>query len=150
MLSKNKASNIAKLLKDAGIRPTRQRTALAAYLFTGKPKHVTAEMVYAATRSKQASISLATVYNNLHQFALAGLLREVLADHNFRYFDTTMREHYHFFDEDTGQLCDVPSRLIKGIKLPKVPAGKKISQVDVTIRLSKINRRASRSGAQAK
>ena len=85
------------LLQAAGLRPTRQRMALAAVLFDGCHKHMTAEQVYAAAR-KKAPLSLATVYNALHQFTAVGLLREVLVDSNQVYFDTNISSHHHFFD----------------------------------------------------
>ena len=130
-------SRATAMLQSAGIRPTRQRTALAAILFDGKPKHVSAEMIFAAARKNRASVSLATVYNNLHEFADAGLLREVMVDHKFRYFDTTVTEHYHYFDEETGCLYDVPERAMRLLRMPKAPSGKKIIRVDVIIRLCK-------------
>ncbi len=127
------------MLRTAGVRPTQQRTALASYLFNGMHKHVTAEMIYAATRKGRSSVSLATVYNNLHQFAEAGLLREILVDQKFRYFDTNVTEHFHFFDEDTGRLSDVTDMNMRLKKLPPIPHGKRVMSVDVVIRLSKDN-----------
>src|ERR1700733_13722914 len=90
------------LLQDAGLRPTRQRMALAALLFDGCDKHMTAEQVHAALRRNRTRVSLATVYNALHQFTEAGLLREVTIDSNSIYFDTNTGSHHHFFDATNG------------------------------------------------
>src|SRR5271168_2952728 len=82
------------LLQDVGLRPTRQRMALAALLFDGCPKHVTAEQIHASLRRGRTRVSLATVYNALHQFTDAGLLREVMTDPGRVYFDTHTETHH--------------------------------------------------------
>jgi len=122
------------LLQAAGLRPTRQRMALAAVLFDGCHKHMTAEQVYAAAR-KKAPLSLATVYNALHQFTAAGFLREVLVDSNQVYFDTNISSHHHFFDENAGELYDIPAKAVRLARLPKPPKGRRLDRVDVIIRL---------------
>jgi len=122
-------------LQAAGIRPTRQRAALAAILFDGAPKHMTAEQVHAAARTRRSKVSLATVYNALHQFTEAGLLREVLIDSARVYFDTNTDAHHHFFDEASGDLHDIPAAAVKLARLPKPLKGRKVARVDVIIRL---------------
>src|SRR5271169_4612089 len=101
------------LLLASGIRPTRQRLALAALLFDGSKKHMTAEQVHALTHRSRARVSLATVYNSLHQFTAAGLLREVPVGHNRSVFDTNTEAHCHTFDEVTDHLRDIPSSAIR-------------------------------------
>ena len=123
------------LLKAAGVRPTRQRLALADMLFDGPHKHVTAEQVYAAVRKTKTHVSLATVYNTLHQFTEAGLLREVVIDSSRVYFDTNIDDHHHFFDEENSMLHDIPAKSVQIARLPKAPTGSKLDRVDVIIRL---------------
>jgi Fur family iron response transcriptional regulator len=123
------------LLQAAGIRPTRQRMVLATILFDGCPKHMTAEQVYAAVRKNRARVSLATVYNALHQFTAAGLLHEVLVDSSRVYFDTNTDAHHHFFDEKSGELHDIPATAIGIARLPKPLKGRRVARVDVIIRL---------------
>jgi len=108
--------------------------ALSAVLFDGCHKHMTAEQVYAAAR-KKTPISLATVYNALHQFTAAGLLREVLIDSHQVYFDTNTGNHYHFFDQATGKLHDISAKAVRLARLPKLPKGRRFDRVDVIIRL---------------
>ncbi len=55
-------------------------------------------------------VSLATVYNTLHQFTGAGLLREVAIEGAKTYFDTNTSDHYHFYFEHDGALMDVAER----------------------------------------
>ena len=118
------------------LRPTRQRLLLAALLVgDGRDRHVTAEGLHAASRDAGASVSLATVYNTLHAFCRAGLLREVTVDGAKNYFDTNISDHPHFYWEDTGQLVDAPADQLAFNKIPSAPDGTEITTVDVVIRL---------------
>jgi Fur family transcriptional regulator, iron response regulator len=129
------------LLKEAGLRLTRQRQVLAALLFDGQDKHVTAERLHAAACERRESISLATVYNTLHQFTDAGLLRKVIVGQDSVYFDTNTAVHHHFFDEDSGHLTDVPASAVDIALLLPPPGGRKVSRVDVMIRICSIDKK---------
>jgi Fur family iron response transcriptional regulator len=123
------------VLRRAGLRPTRQRVALAQLLFAGGDRHVTAELLHAeAVRSGQR-VSLATVYNTLHQFTQAGLLREVAVCGQCAYFDTNTSNHNHYFIESDGSLLDIPGSSIRVDGLPEPPAHLRISHIDVVVRL---------------
>lgn len=123
-------------LTTAGLRPTRQRVALATLLVgDGRDRHVTAEGLFAAARDGGEQVSLATVYNTLKVFSQAGLLREITVDGTKSYFDTDMTDHPHFYWEETGQLTDAPSDQLEILRLPVAPDGATIAQVDVVIRL---------------
>ena len=128
--------NIAQLLQGAGLRSTKQRLAVGAMLVDGMDKHVTAEQVFEAARKSRARVSLATVYNTLHQFTEAGLLREVVIDANRVYFDTNIHEHHHFYNVSEGQLMDIPSASVRVDRLPKLPAGTKLQSVEVIVRIA--------------
>ena len=95
---------VAQILRKAGLRPTRQRLALGALLFEGEDRHVTAESLHAEAAGVGHHVSLATVYNTLHQFKRAGLLRELAINGAKAYFDTNTSNHNHFFVEDEGEL----------------------------------------------
>ncbi len=127
--------DIAKLLRGAGLRPTRQRVALASLLFSGCDRHVTAETLHEEAISRKVPVSLATVYNTLHQFTEAGLLREVAVEGAKAYFDTNTSNHYHFFCEHSGELMDIDTASIRIEGLPEAPEGMAISRVDVLVRL---------------
>ena len=123
-------------LSQAGLRPTRQRVALAALLVgDGLDRHVTAESLFAASTTVGEKVSLATVYNTLRAFCDAGLMQEVMVDGSKSYFDTKTHDHPHFFWEDDGHLTDAPAHELKIASLPEVPQGARISKVDVVIRL---------------
>lgn len=122
-------------LRAAGLRPTRQRLALARLLFDGGDRHVTAEHLHGEALARSIPVSLATVYNTLHQFTAAGLLREVVVEPGRSYFDTNTRDHHHFFCESTGHLQDIPGELLTVGELPPPPAGAEIRRIDVIIRI---------------
>jgi Fur family iron response transcriptional regulator len=122
-------------LRDAGLRPTRQRLALGRLLFDGGDRHVTAEALHEEAQRAGVSVSLATVYNTLHQFTEAHLLREVVVDSARTYFDTNISDHHHFFVEKSGSLMDIDGEKIAVTGLPAVPEGTQLARVDVIVRL---------------
>lgn len=122
-------------LRAAGLRPTRQRLALARLLFEGGDRHVTAEILHGEARAASIRVSLATVYNTLHQFTAADLLREIVVDSQRSYFDTNMSDHHHFFNEKTNQLMDIPGDEIVVAQMPPPPSGTVIKRVDIVVRL---------------
>ncbi len=124
-------------LRDAGLRPTRQRLALAKLLFEGHDRHVTAEMLHGEAISAHMRVSLATVYNTLHQFTKVGLLREIVVDSGRSYFDTNMADHYHFFNESSKELYDIAKDELDMSVIPNAPAGMKVDKVDVIVRVIK-------------
>jgi Fur family transcriptional regulator, iron response regulator len=127
--------DVAKLLRGAGLRPTQQRVALAHLLFAEGDRHVTAETLHEEALARKMPVSLATVYNTLHQFTEAGLLREVAVQCARTYFDTNTSNHYHFFCEHPGELVDIVAGSIHIEGLPEAPEGMAISRVDVLVRL---------------
>ena len=123
-------------LSGAGLRPTRQRIALAQLLIgDGQHRHVTAESLFADVQNHGESVSLATVYNTLRAFCDAGLLQEVMVDGAKSHFDTNTHDHPHFYWEDENRLSDAPAEDLEIARLPRAPNGARISAVDVVIRL---------------
>jgi Fur family transcriptional regulator, iron response regulator len=122
-------------LQQAGLRPTRQRLALARLLFDKVDRHITAEQLHAEAVDAEVQVSLATVYNTLHQFTEAGLLRQLAVDGSKAYFDTNPSEHHHFFIEGEDALVDVPGEAIAVGDLPAPPEGLEIAGVEVIVRL---------------
>lgn len=122
-------------LREAGLRPTRQRLALARLLFEGGNRHVTAEQLHAEARRDEIPVSLATIYNTLNQFRKAGLLREVVVDSGRSWFDTNLEDHHHFFHEATGALTDFEAEGLAVEGVPRAPAGTEIARVEVIVRL---------------
>ena len=122
-------------LRKAGLRPTRQRVALGWLLFAKGARHLTAENLYEEASASRVAISLATVYNTLHQFTEAGLLREVAIDGAKTYFDTNTKEHHHFLLEESNALVDIPPSQVDVARLPDIPEGMEIARIDVIVRL---------------
>ena len=129
-------SHVLDRLRAVGLRPTRQRLALAKLLFEGGNRHITAEVLHAEALRSNIRVSLATVYNTLHQFTGAGLLREIIVDSSLSYFDTNTTDHHHFFVEETGRLDDIPGERIVVSGLPEAPEGTSVKRVDVIVRVT--------------
>jgi Fur family iron response transcriptional regulator len=126
---------VTERLHKAGLRPTRQRVALATLLFGDGHRHVTAEELHAEALGSRLPVSLATVYNTLNQFTEAGLLREVAIEGHRSYFDTNTSNHFHCYLEDERKLFDIPGDDLQVRGLPELPKGKRIRRVDVIVRL---------------
>ncbi len=127
--------NVDRRLRDAGLRPTRQRVALAALLFSKGDRHLTVEELHAEALAADVRVSLATVYNTLHQFTEAGLLRVLAVEGARTYFDTNVSDHHHFFVESRNEVLDIPVSNLTIDNVPEIPEGMEIAHVDVVIRL---------------
>jgi Fur family iron response transcriptional regulator len=123
------------ILRDAGLRPTRQRVALAGLLFADGDRHISAEKLHEEAVAARVPVSLATIYNTLHQFTGAGLLREVAVDGTKTYFDTNVGDHHHFYVEGEDVVVDIPHSHISITDVPEAPPGMEIVRVDVVVRI---------------
>ncbi|NOZ33522.1 MAG: transcriptional repressor [Alphaproteobacteria bacterium] len=128
------------VLRMVGLRPTRQRLALAGILFGGGHRHVSAEQLHTEAATAGVKVSLATIYNTLHQFLGAGLLREVTVDAARSYFDTDTSDHHHFFIEEEQRVVDIPSSSIVIAGVPEAPRGMEVTHVDVVVRVRRRSR----------
>ncbi len=122
-------------LRKSGLRPTRQRLALAELLFSKGDRHITAEALHAEALAANVPVSLATIYNALNQFTVAGLLREVAIEGHRTYFDTNTSSHHHFYIESEERLVDIPDGSLRVVGVPETPIGKQIDRIDVIVRL---------------
>ncbi len=122
-------------VRDAGLRPTRQRIALAELLFAKGDRHLSAEELHEEALAAGVPVSLATVYNSLHQFTEAGLLRILAVEGSKTYFDTNISDHHHFFIEGENKVFDIVAAPVKVTDLPEPPEGMEIVNVDVVVRL---------------
>ena len=129
--------DVKAMLRRVGLRPTRQRMSLGWILFGKGDRHLTAEMLYEEATRAKVPVSLATIYNTLHQFTEVGLLRQVGVDGSKAYFDTNVSSHHHFFVEDENNLVDIPDAEVVVGKTPMPPEGYEIARVDVVVRLRK-------------
>ena len=127
--------DVKAMLRDVGLRPTRQRMALGWLLFGKGDRHLTAEMLYEEASRAKVPVSLATIYNTLHQFTEVGLLRQVAVDGSKAYFDTNTSTHHHFFVEGENELLDITGADVLVGNSPTPPEGYEVERVDVIVRL---------------
>src|ERR1044071_105045 len=123
--------DVKSMLRDVGLRPTRQRMALGWILFAKGDRHLTAEMLYEEATKAKVPVSLATVYNALHQFT------QVAVDGSKTYFDTNVSDHHHFFVEGENALVDIPNAEVALDRMPSAPPGYEVARIDVVVRLKK-------------
>jgi Fur family iron response transcriptional regulator len=133
------ADRMTMSLRRAGLRPTRQRIALGGLLFAKGHRHIAAEDLHAEAQAAGVHVSLATVYNTLHQFTEAGLLREVAFDGTRTYFDTNTSHHHHFLVEGEGRLIDLVGE-VKLNQIPKPPEDLEVVAVEVVVRVRRTRR----------
>jgi Fur family iron response transcriptional regulator len=125
-------------LRDAGLRPTRQRMLLGWMLFAKGHRHVCAETLYEEAINSGVHLSLATVYNTLRQFSDANLIRQVPTGAGKAYFDTNTNPHHHYLVDGEETMLDVAGEEIALTSPPKAPPGFEVSGVDVIVRLRRV------------
>ena len=128
---------MAAKLRDAGLRPTKQRVAIACLLLDGRHRHITAENLTAEINATGMHVAGGTVYNTLNQFTDAGLLRRVTVHNEYSLFDTNTAHHHHFYEAARDRLIDIPADQVLLSHLPQVPADHDITGVDVVIHIHK-------------
>ena len=122
-------------LRAASLRPTRQRIAIAERLLDGRARHVSAEQLRDELVAYGQPMALATIYNCLHQFEEAGLLRPVHHAGDAVLYDTNLGDHHHFVDVETGELIDIDPGEILMPELPELPDGFEAESIELTVRL---------------
>ena len=136
-----KNSNFIEKLRELGLRPTKQRVKICEALFNReKTFHFTInDLVKMISQEMNEKISLATVYNTVHAFEKKGYLKQISINSDKSYFDTNTSAHHHFYDEDTNELIDCNENDIDSINVKKNITGKKISSVEVLVRVASDN-----------
>ena len=130
-------------LRASGLRPTKQRLALCKILFDRKETfHFTIEKLKQIVhRESKKKISLATLYNTVHVFKKMRFLKEISLKKNKIFFDTNTKNHYHIYDEDLSELIDIKNENVSVKNLPNAPDGKKIKDIEITIRIANNNQK---------
>jgi Fur family iron response transcriptional regulator len=136
-----KNCNFIDKLRDAGLRPTKQRVKICEILFNReKTFHFTInDLAKKILEDLNEKISLATVYNTVHAFQKKGYLKEIAINSDKSYFDTNTTAHHHFYDEDTHELIDCDQSNIDSINIRNNITGKKINSVEVLIKVASDN-----------
>ena len=128
-------------LRSSGLRPTKQRIKICEILFnTQKTFHFTInDLVEKISKSANDKISLATVYNTVHAFKKKGYLKEIPINSDQSYFDTNTSHHHHFYDENQKDLIDIDDADIEPVKINTKIPGKKITSVEVLVKVEDVN-----------
>ena len=137
--------DINQKLRSSGLRPTKQRVQISKILFKNKETfHFTVEYLKKKINKKinkkfKEKVSLATIYNTINAFQKKGYIKKIPLEANKSYYDTNVKNHHHFFDEDSQTLKDINEDEIKISAIPNSPSNKKIKSLEVLIRLANAN-----------
>ena len=128
-------------LKASGLRSTKQRLEICRILFSGPETfHFSIEnLKKIVEKNTKNKISLATMYNTVHALKKSGYLKEISLKGNKTFYDTNIKKHHHFYDEDTKKISDIKNEDILVSKVPHIPNGKKIKEIEVTVRIASDN-----------
>ena len=85
---------------------SRQRELVLAEVKSSR-EHPTADMVYAALKADNPSLSLGTVYRNLNLLAQMGQIHKIGMPEGSDRFDGRTDEHYHMLCQKCGRVYDV-------------------------------------------
>jgi Fur family transcriptional regulator, peroxide stress response regulator len=93
-------------------RLTAQRKKILRFVLASSD-HPTAEDVYHALKQHMPSLSLATVYRNLHLLAQRGSIREYAFESGVVRYDSRLDLHGHFICEDCHVVSDfdIPEKM---------------------------------------
>ena len=83
-----------------------KRDAIAQAICSSK-EHPSADFVYAALREDYPSISLATVYRNIAQLRVDGIIKSVGIVDGVERYDGDLSDHPHFVCEQCGAVIDI-------------------------------------------
>ena len=122
-------------IQESGLRLTLQRIEIAKILFSGPPKHFTANHIYKIVEKKKLNISLATIYNTLRDFSDKKLINEIIFEPSRNWYDTCLEDHHHFFNSKTQKLIDINKNDISLKSYPKPPDGYKIRKYNIVIEI---------------
>jgi Fur family iron response transcriptional regulator len=136
-----KNCNFIEKLREAGLRPTKQRVKICEILFNReKTFHFTVnDLAKKISEDLNQKISLATVYNTVHAIQKKGYLKEIAINIDKSYFDTNKADQHHFYYEDTNELIDCDQNDIDSINIKNNITGKKINSVEVLIKVASDN-----------
>ena len=128
-------------LRSSGLRPTKQRLEICKLLFDRKKTfHFTINDLSKILRDKiNKKISLATIYNTIHSFKNKGYLKEISINRDKSYFDTNTSNHHHFLDIQNNQLIDLKNEDVDKIRIKKNIPGKKITSIEVLVKIENNN-----------
>ena len=134
-------NDFEKKLRSAGLRPTKQRLNICNILFNRKDTfHFSIEKLRKMIeKNEQSKISLATIYNTINAFKNKGYLKEISINSDKSYFDTNVKNHHHFYIENTKELIDLEDKDVQKIKINKTIPGKKITSIEVLVKVANNN-----------
>jgi Fe2+ or Zn2+ uptake regulation protein len=100
------ADEFRAICERAGLAVTHQRQVIYETLLAMRG-HPSPEEVYSKVKTKISSVSLATVYKNIHLFIESGVFSEVSLHHGSLRVETNARPHYHLACTSCKSITDI-------------------------------------------
>ena len=97
------------MVAEARRRKTRQLTLVLDAVRASGTEHPSADRIFARVREVMPTISLGTVYRNLHRLAAEGHIGIVHLGDRLARFDPMPGGHDHFVCEQCGHIEDLPA-----------------------------------------
>lgn len=127
------ASQFRKLCEQAGLALTHQRQVIYDVLCS-IDGHPSPEEVYARVKQSIPSISLATVYKNLHLFIDSGIFQQVSLHHGSMRVETNASPHYHLLCTGCKAIHDIDPQVLGLPDLPReLPDGFRMQRLAVDV-----------------
>jgi Fur family peroxide stress response transcriptional regulator len=119
--------------REHGLAFTHQRQIIYHAVMSAAD-HPTPEAVYEKVRRQAPSISLGTVYKNIHTFLDAGMLCEVSLHHGSLRVDARTAPHHHLVCRLCRGIIDLDERDLEPARVrKKLPAGFRVERQNVEI-----------------
>ena len=97
---------IHELLKDKNLKATPQRIAIIKEII--KHGHITIDEIYSIIKKDFSSISLATVYKNIHSLKDSNILYEIHTQNSKSMYEIKKKTHAHFICQICSEIKDSP------------------------------------------
>ena len=121
------------LCAEHGIAVTHQRQVLYETM-QGMYGHPSPEEVFAAVKQRIPSISLATVYKNIHLFVESGVFRELSIHHGTLRVEMNKVPHHHMVCSVCKKTTDLPDEVLD-MQPPQqvLPGGFMVERISVDV-----------------
>lgn len=111
------AINLEQKCIEAGLKMTAPRKVILDILAHAKD-HPSVEEVYDRAKSKDGSISMATVYRTLGLLDELGLVyRHEFSDSDHARYEVNSEHHHHLIDLDSGKVVEFQNQEIEDMKV---------------------------------
>lgn len=93
------------ILRENGLKATHQRLVILEHI--DRAGHIELDTLYDVLKESYPTLSLATLYRNLHELKSKAIVDEVNTKNKTVYFETKKNDHSHFVCKECGTIEDI-------------------------------------------